>query len=45
MLIMKNFTSLLLIALALMLTACNTVRGVGQDVQKAGTAIENAVKK
>jgi predicted small secreted protein len=42
---MKNFTSFLLIALALMLTACNTVRGVGQDVQKAGTAIENAVKK
>lgn len=42
---MKNLTSLLLITLALMLTACNTVRGVGQDVQKAGTAIENAVKK
>ncbi len=42
---MKNFASLLLIALVLMLTACNTVRGVGQDVQKAGTAIENAVKK
>lgn len=45
MFIMKNLTSLLLITLALMLTACNTVRGVGQDVQKAGTAIENAVKK
>ncbi len=42
---MKNFTSLLLIALVIMLTACNTVRGVGQDVQKAGAAIENAVKK
>ncbi len=42
---MKNFASLLLITLVLMLTACNTVRGVGQDVQKAGTAIENAVKK
>ena len=40
---MKNFTSLVLILLAL--TACNTVRGVGQDVQKAGAAIENAVKK
>jgi predicted small secreted protein len=23
---------------------CNTVRGVGQDVQKAGEAIERAVK-
>ena len=42
---MKNFTTLLLIAVSIMLTACNTVRGVGQDVQKAGTAIENAVKK
>ena len=42
---MKNSTSLLFIAIALMLTACNTVRGVGQDVQKAGAAIENAVKK
>jgi entericidin B len=42
---MRNFASLLLIALVLTLTACNTVRGVGQDVQKAGAAIENAVKK
>ena len=42
---MKNFATLLLIAVSIMLTACNTVRGVGQDVQKAGTAIENAVKK
>ena len=27
------------------LGACNTVRGLGQDIQKAGSAIENAVKK
>jgi predicted small secreted protein len=40
---MKKLTSVLLILLSL--TACNTVRGVGQDVQKAGAAIENAVKK
>ena len=40
---MKKLTSLLLILLTL--TACNMVRGVGQDVQKAGAAIENAVKK
>ncbi len=40
---MKKLTSLALILLTL--TACNTVRGVGQDVQKAGAAIENAVKK
>lgn len=42
---MKNFTLLLLVSLTIVLTACNTVRGVGQDVQKAGTVIENAVKK
>ncbi|PQA79940.1 entericidin [Limnohabitans sp. TS-CS-82] len=40
---------LLLIALALVavvgLSACNTMRGIGQDVQKAGTAIEDAAKK
>jgi len=40
---MKKLISLLFILLTL--TACNTVRGVGQDVQKAGAAIENAVKK
>jgi predicted small secreted protein len=27
------------------LSACNTVKGLGQDIQKAGSAIENAVKK
>ena len=27
------------------LSACNTVRGIGQDVQKAGSAIEDAAKK
>jgi predicted small secreted protein len=40
---------LLLIALTLVavvgLSACNTLRGIGQDVQKAGTAIEDAAKK
>ena len=40
---MKKVITLSLILLAL--TACNTVRGVGQDVQKAGAVIENAVKK
>mgnify|MGYP000907575890 FL=1 len=34
-----------LIAIAFVLAGCNTVRGVGQDVQKAGTAIEDAAKK
>ncbi len=40
---------LLLIALGLVavlgLSACNTMRGIGQDVQKAGSAIEDAAKK
>ena len=27
------------------LMGCNTVKGLGEDVQKAGSAIENAAKK
>ena len=27
------------------LSACNTLRGVGQDIQKTGQAIEGAAKK
>ena len=27
------------------LTGCNTLRGIGQDVQRAGSAVENAAKK
>ncbi|MBC7611210.1 MAG: entericidin A/B family lipoprotein [Polaromonas sp.] len=42
---MKKLSTALLICIGFTLTACNTVRGVGQDVQKAGSAIENAVKK
>ena len=34
-----------LFALAVVLAGCNTVRGVGQDVQKAGSVIEDATKK
>jgi predicted small secreted protein len=33
------------IALCLGLAACNTVRGIGQDVKKAGEVIEGAGKK
>ena len=36
---------LLLIAAALTLGACNTMEGVGKDVQKGGEAIEKAAKK
>jgi predicted small secreted protein len=31
--------------LALTCTGCNTVHGVGQDLQKAGEKIQDAVKK
>ena len=42
---MKIITTLFALAAALLLAGCNTVKGVGQDVQKAGSAIENAAKK
>ena len=42
---MKQIALLLLLAGLLALAGCNTVKGVGQDVQKAGSAIENAAKK
>ena len=32
-------------ALCLSLSACNTIEGVGQDIQKAGRVIEGAAKK
>ena len=42
---MKKLTvTLWLVALAL-LTGCNTVKGMGQDIQKAGEKIEGAAKK
>ena len=42
---MKKIATLLLTGLLLTLAGCNTFRGVGQDVQKAGSVIENAAKK
>jgi predicted small secreted protein len=45
---MKN-TKFFFICLSLaatgLLSACNTIKGVGQDVQRAGSAIENSMKK
>ena len=37
--------ALFMIAVAFALAGCNTVQGVGKDVQKAGAAVENAAKK
>jgi predicted small secreted protein len=39
----RKVTSLLLIAGALAITACNTVRGAGADVQSAANCTENAI--
>ncbi len=42
---MKTFITVTLALCMVWLTGCNTVKGVGQDLQKAGEKIENAVKK
>jgi predicted small secreted protein len=42
---MKTFAACLVSLVVLIITGCNTVKGVGQDLQKAGTAIEGAAKK
>ncbi len=35
----------LLLTAAFALAACNTIAGVGKDVQKAGEVVEDAAKK
>ncbi|WP_296490771.1 entericidin A/B family lipoprotein [Rhodoferax sp.] len=42
---MKSFITLLITAALFVLVGCNTVKGVGQDLQKAGSSIEDAAKK
>jgi entericidin B len=42
---MKKFTLILALFAVVGLTACNTMQGMGQDIQKAGDAIEGAAKK
>ncbi|MDR2127927.1 MAG: entericidin A/B family lipoprotein [Burkholderiaceae bacterium] len=43
---MKQLTALLIAsALALLLAACNTVAGVGKDVQAGGRAVEKAAEE
>ena len=41
---MNKLSLVLVVIAALSLTACNTVRGIGQDVEKGGEAIQKAVK-
>lgn len=40
---MRKMVMAAVAASVLMLGACNTVRGAGQDVQSAGQAVEDAV--
>ena len=42
---MKALTSFLIALSLLALSGCNTVRGVGQDIEKLGSTIEGAAKK
>ncbi len=42
---MKKTTLFMVLSLTLALVGCNTVKGVGQDIQKAGEKIEGAAKK
>jgi predicted small secreted protein len=42
--IMKRFAMLMLAVWAIALSGCNTVQGVGKDVEKAGEAIQRSTK-
>ena len=45
MLIKKIISSIVLVlVLAILIQGCNTMRGAGQDIGKAGEAIEDASK-
>ncbi len=42
---MKSVATLLAAAFVFALAGCNTVQGVGQDIQKGGQVLEGAAKK
>jgi predicted small secreted protein len=42
---MKSLTLWLLAISVFVLSGCNTFKGMGQDLQKAGAKIEDAAKK
>ena len=42
---MKTIATVLALSFAVALAGCTTVRGAGQDIQKAGSVIEDATKK
>ncbi len=41
---MKKIATLIALSAAFVLAGCYTVKGVGQDVQRAGGALERAAK-
>ena len=41
---MNTTATLIALTLTFLLAGCNTVKGVGQDIGKAGSAIERAAK-
>jgi predicted small secreted protein len=41
----KHCSVWMALAILLLLSACNTVKGMGQDLQKAGEKIEDVAKK
>ncbi|THF66853.1 entericidin A/B family lipoprotein [Pseudothauera nasutitermitis] len=42
---MKTIVVAVLVAAGMALSGCNTVKGIGKDVQKGGQAIEKAADK
>ncbi|MDR3428290.1 MULTISPECIES: entericidin A/B family lipoprotein [Silvimonas] len=42
---MKRMCVLAALLLAASLSACNTVKGAGQDIQKGGEKVENSAEK
>ena len=42
---MKNIITTFLAAIFALLAGCNTMQGIGQDVKKAGGALEEAAAK
>ncbi len=42
---MKKLSLLVITLVLLSLSGCNTLRGIGQDIQKAGETLEDAAKK
>lgn len=41
---MKKIVGVVVILAMVMLTGCNTLRGVGKDIEKGGEAIQKATK-